>query len=97
MNRVHRVVLIDIIDPHHNKEDALKNLLELKSLVTTYNGIDIVDIIQHRNRPDKSTFIGSGKVIELVKIVAKKQIDIVVINAIVNLSVLFNLTQSLDS
>jgi GTP-binding protein HflX len=95
MQKVHRVVLIDIVDSHHNKEDAQKNLLELKSLVATYNGIDIIDIIQHRNRPDKSTFIGSGKVIELAEIVAKKQIDIVVINAIVNLSVLFNLTQSL--
>ena len=95
MNKIHRVVLIDIVDPHHNKEDALKNLLELKSLVATYNGIDIIDIIQHRNRPDKSTFIGSGKVIELAEIVAKKQIDIVVINAIVNLSILFNLTQNL--
>jgi len=91
----HRVVLIDIVDPHHNQNDALKNLQELKSLVTTYNGIDVVDIIQHRSRPDKATFIGSGKVAELAKIVAEKHIDIVVINAIVNPSVLFNLTQNL--
>lgn len=91
----HRVVLVDIVDPHHNQHDALKNLQELKSLVATYNGIDVLDIIQHRSRPDKATFIGSGKVVELARIVKEKQIDIVVVNAIVNPSVLFNLTQKL--
>ncbi len=95
MQKVHRVVLVDTVDPHHNQHDALKNLQELKSLVATYNGIDVVSIIQHRSRPDKATFIGSGKVIELAQIVKKKQIDIVVVNAIVNPSVLFNLTQHL--
>jgi len=89
----HRVVLIDVVDPHLHKEEALKNLQELKSLVATYNGINVVDIIQHRTHPDKATFIGSGKVKELVEIVEKRRIDIVVINAIVNPSTLFNLTQ----
>jgi GTP-binding protein HflX len=91
----HRVVLIDIIDPRQNQADAQKKLQELKSLVATYDGIDVVDIIQHRSRPDKATFIGSGKVAELIGIVKSKRIDIVVVNAIVNPSVLFNLTQHL--
>lgn len=40
MQKVHRIVLVDIIDSHHNQHDALKNLQELKSLVATYNGIE---------------------------------------------------------
>ena len=95
MQKVHRIVLVDVIDPHEHKDEAIKNLQELKSLVATYHGIDIVDVIQHRTRPDKATFIGSGKVEELVEIVTQKQIDIVVVNAIVNPSVLFNLTEKL--
>ena len=95
MQKVHRVVLVDVVDPHLHRDEALKNLQELKSLVATYNGIDVVDIIQHRSRPDKATFIGSGKVVELAQIVKEKRIDIVVVNAIVNPSVLFNLTQKL--
>ncbi|MBI1862617.1 GTPase HflX [Candidatus Microgenomates bacterium] len=95
MAKIHRVVLIDVIDPHTHRQDAEKNLLELKSLVSTYNGIDIVSIIQHRTRPDKATFIGSGKVEELIEIVKKEQIGVVVLNAIVNPTVLFNLTQKL--
>ncbi len=95
MLKVNRVVIVDVIDPSQKTENAARNLEELKSLVSTYHGINIIDVIQHRRRPDKTTFIGSGKVIELVEIVKKQKIDIVVINAIVNPSVLFNLTQYL--
>src|SRR3989344_1148880 len=95
MQKVHRIVLVDVADPYQHKEEAIKNLEELKSLVATYKGIDVIDIIQHRTRPDKTTFIGSGKVTELAAIVDKGKIDIVVVNAIVNPSVLFNLTKIL--
>ncbi len=95
MQKTYRVVLVDIINPRLRKDEAIKNLKELKSLVATYNGIDVVDIVQHKNHPDKSTFIGSGKVEELLDIVTAKHIDIVVVNAIVNPSILFNLTQKL--
>ncbi len=95
MQKIHRVVLVDVVDHRHSKEDAQKKLQELRSLVATYNGIDIVDVIQHRDHPDKATFIGSGKVMELAEIVATKKIDVVIINALVNISVLFNLTQKL--
>jgi len=95
MLKINRVVIIDVVNPSQKTEDASRNLGELKSLVSTYHGVNIVNIIQHRTRPDKNTFIGSGKVVELVEIVRKQRIDIVVVNAIVNPSILFNLTQYL--
>ncbi|MFA5770360.1 MAG: GTPase HflX [Patescibacteria group bacterium] len=95
MSKLKRVVIVDIVNPYQKIEEAAKNLEEIKSLVATYHGIDVVDVIQHRTRPDKATFIGSGKIAELVEIVNKRKIDIVVVNAIVNPSVLFNITQYL--
>ena len=95
MPKLKKVVIVDIVNPYQKIEEAIKNLEEIKSLVSTYHGIDVVDVIQHRSRPDKATFIGKGKVEELVGIVNKQKIDIVVVNAIVNPSVLFNLTQFL--
>ncbi|MEK7109911.1 MAG: GTPase HflX, partial [Patescibacteria group bacterium] len=95
MSKLKKVVIVDVVNPYQKIEEATKNLEEIKSLVSTYHGIDVVDIIQHRTRPDKATFIGKGKVEELVGIVNKQKIDIVVVNAIVNPSVLFNLTQYL--
>lgn len=90
-----RIVLIDIVDPHHHISEVKKEFVELQSLINTYGGIDVVHIIQHRTRPDKATFIGRGKVLELVDIVKNRDIDIIVINSIVNTSQLYNLTQYL--
>ena len=90
-----RIVLIDLAYPYQHAEDADKQLAEMQSLVKTFNGVDVIHIIQHRNQPDKATFIGSGKVIELTDIVKNKKIDTVIINSLVNGSVLFNLTQAL--
>lgn len=95
MSKLKKVVIVDIVNPYQKLAEAKKNLEEIKSLVSTYHGIDVVDVIQHRNHPDKATFIGRGKVGELVEIVRKRGIDIVVVNAVVNPSVLFNLTQYL--
>jgi len=95
MMKPHRVVLVDVVDPRIRQTDAEKSLVELKSLVSTYNGIDVVTVIQHRTRPDKATFIGSGKVEELIDVVGNRRIKIVVINALVSPTVLFNLTQRL--
>ena len=90
-----RVVLVDLARPHRHIEDACKDLAELQNLVKTYGGIDVVHIIQHRTRPDQNTFIGSGKMAELLNIVRNKKIDIVVINAIVKPTQLFNIIQTL--
>jgi GTP-binding protein HflX len=95
MKKAHRIILVDVVDSYTHTDEAIKNLEELRSLVSTYRGVDIVTIIQHRTRPDKATFVGSGKAIELAGIVKKEKIDIVVINAIVKPTVLFNLTKIL--
>ncbi|MDO8610829.1 MAG: GTPase HflX [bacterium] len=93
ISSIKRIVLIDVVDPKLRKDIALRDLQELQSLVKTYGGVDIVRIVQHRTRPDKATFIGSGKIFELVQIVKKERINTIVINAIVNPSILFNITQ----
>ncbi len=95
MHKERRVVLVDIAGPHKHIDDALVDLEELQSLVKTYGGIDVVRIIQHRKRPDKNTFIGSGKVEELAEVVKREKISLVILNAVVNPTQLFNLTQHL--
>jgi len=94
MSSLKKVILVDVVDPRSPTKDAIKELVELQSLVKTYGGIDIANIIQHRTKPDKNIFIGSGKVEELKEIIRLRKIDIVIINAIVNHGQLFRLTQS---
>jgi GTP-binding protein HflX len=86
-----RFVLLDVIPPNITKLEADKNLQELISLVDTFGGATIVRVIQRRDRPDSSTFIGSGKAEELVQIVKDEKIDGVVLNGIVKPGQIFNL------
>ncbi|MCL4374249.1 GTPase HflX [Patescibacteria group bacterium] len=95
MNHRQRVVLLDIADPHIHRCDALKNLEELQALVKTYGGTEATEMIQHRTRPDPSTFIGRGKIQPLKEIVKQQAIDVVIVNAVVNHGQLFRLTQAL--
>ncbi len=95
MQRLPTIVLIHLAGQQKHIDEAEADLQELQSLVKTYGGIDVVRIIQHRKQPDKNTFIGSGKVEELAEIVKREKISLVILNAIVNPSQLFNLTQQL--
>lgn len=90
-----RSIIIDVVSPNINVPEAERNLIELKSLIKTYGSIDVGHIIQHRTRPDKDTFIGSGKVQELIEMVSNKKIDILILNAIVKPTQLFHLTEQL--
>ena len=91
------VVLIDLAHPHRHIDTALKELAEIQSLIKTYGGVDVARIIQHREKPDRATFIGSGKVQELISIVEKEKVSIVIVNALANPIQLQNLTESLWS
>lgn len=93
--RKFRSIIIDVISPNTNIAQAERNLVELKSLIHTYGSIDIGHIIQHRTKPDKDTFIGSGKVQELIEMVSNKKIDILILNDIVKPTQLFHLTEQL--
>lgn len=90
-----RSIIIDVISPQTNVPEAERNLIELKSLIKTYGSIDVGHIIQHRTKPDKDTFIGSGKVMELIEMVKDKKIDILILNDIVKPTQLFHLTEKL--
>lgn len=90
-----RSIIIDVVSPNTNVAQAERNLVELKSLIKTYGSIDVGRIIQHRTKPDKDTFIGSGKLQELIEMVANKKIDIIILNDIVKPTQLFHITERL--
>ncbi len=86
-----RFVLVNIIPPKMDKEQADKELEELMSLVTTFGGATIVKIIQRRDDPDRDTFIGKGKAEELKEAIKSEKITAVVLNAVVKTTQKYNL------
>jgi GTP-binding protein HflX len=86
-----RFILLSIVPPSFSKKEAEDDLIELKSLVSTFGGATIVKIIQKREKPDKHSYIGKGKVAEVVELIKTEKIDVVVTNAVVNPNQLFEL------
>jgi GTP-binding protein HflX len=86
-----RFILVSIVPPSCPRKQAEEELEELKSLVDTYGGADVIEIIQRRSHPDGKTYVGSGKAQAIAHLVGRKRIDVVVINAIVNPTQLFNI------
>lgn len=91
LNKTTRFVLIDVVSPFTSHDQAEKDLEELKSLVSTFGGATIVHVIQRRMTPDPGTYIGSGKADEVAEIIKRDRIDVIVVNAVVRPSQIFNL------
>lgn len=95
MSQSRRFLVVNVVPPRMPMTEVNKDLTELKSLVHTYGGGIIVRIIQRRATPDTHTYIGSGKTQEVADTVSKESIDVVLVNAVVKQTQLFNLEKTL--
>lgn len=75
-----KAILIDCIQPSTSKEEAEYRLAEAESLIKTYGGLVVVKKIQKRQRPDLKTFIGSGKLEEIIEESKTIDANILIIN-----------------
>ena len=71
-----RAVLVGVILPGSNA-DPRDPLGELASLAKTAGAKVVGQILQRRHRPDGSTYIGSGKAIDIAQLAMKEDADVV--------------------
>lgn len=90
-----RFIVLQVINPRYHPDLALRDMFELEQLVATYGGVVIEKSVQHKAHPDPNSYIGAGKVEWLLETVEKKEIDVVVLNAVVNSGQLFRLEKEL--
>jgi len=88
-----KTILIDIVDPRTTKEDALKSMDELVSLVGTYNGVVVEKVIQKRATADYETYIGKGKVEEVIELAKELGAELVIINQLLKPKQTYNLKE----
>ena len=86
-----KVILVDIIEKNTSPEESLARLNELERLLSTYGGFVIVRKIQRKQMPNYKTYIGKGKVDEILDIALTKKVDFVVINNLLKPEQLYNL------
>jgi GTPase len=75
--RLERVVLVGVWT-EGTSTDAENSLAELADLAETAGSLVLEGLVQRRNRPDPSTFIGRGKVDELRAVVLESGADTVI-------------------
>lgn len=93
MSNLPKAILVDIIPPNTTPEDSLARLNELESLLVTYGGFVIVRKIQKKQMPDYRTYIGKGKVKELLEDAEKFKAEYLIINNLLKPQQLYNLEE----
>lgn len=79
--RLERVVLVGVWSSADSTlEQAEESLRELAALAETAGSTVLDGLLQHRNFPDRATYVGSGKAYELAGIVAKLEADTIVVD-----------------
>ena len=73
-----KAILVGAVFGHTSSEDADWSLQELGALADTA-GADVLDtVVQQRNTPDPATYLGKGKVQEIVRIATALDVDMLI-------------------
>jgi GTP-binding protein HflX len=89
-----RAVLIDIVDLDHDLNESELRLNELDSLVRTYGGATVMKTYQKRSKPNYKTFVGSGKIREILdEFGGAENIDLIILNNILKPKQIYNLEE----
>jgi GTPase len=91
-----RAVLVGVITPHQTDEQTKEYLEELQFLVETAGAETVKTFTQKLQRPDRATFVGSGRLEDIKAFVDAEEIDIVVFDDELTPSQLRNIENELQ-
>ncbi|MBI1857525.1 MAG: GTPase HflX [Candidatus Melainabacteria bacterium] len=89
-----KTILVDVIPPKTSKEESSQRLDELENLVKTYGGMVVVKVIQKRGMPDYRTYIGKGKLEEILNENKAYKANLLIINNLLKPSQIYNLGET---
>lgn len=91
-----KAVLVGIITPNETEEQEREYLEELEFLVDTAGGLTVKTFTQKMQRPERATFVGTGKLEEIKAYVVAEDIDMVVFDDELSPSQLRNIENELQ-
>lgn len=97
MQNIHQLktIIVDIAPPWLSPEELDHRMSELESLVSTYGGVTIVKRVQKKITPDYRTFIGTGKLDEIMNIGAELWAELLIIGNIMKPAQVYNVNEQL--
>ncbi len=90
-----KTIIIDIAPSSTPSEELEYRMLELESLVSTYGGATIVKRVQKRDTPNYRTFIGSGKLDELIALWGELGAELLIVGNILKPAQIWNINEHL--
>ncbi len=95
-NEQETAVLVGIITQEQTEEQVQEYLNELEFLAHTAGALVKKQFTQKRNNPDKKTFVGSGKFLEIKAFIKKEKIDVIIFDDELSASQLRNIEKELE-
>ena len=90
-----RVFLVDIVDKTTKKEVLEDRMRELDNLVQTYGGIVILEKYQKKDRPDPKTYVGKGKLDEIINDMIKHNANLLIVGNALKPAQIYQLNEKL--
>lgn len=90
-----KTIIIDVAPPKLSQDELDHRMSELESLVSTYGWVTIVKRVQKRFTPDYRTFLGSGKLDELIAIGDELGAELLIIGNIMKPAQVWNVNEHL--
>lgn len=81
-NQKLKAILVDVITPDTTPYTAQSRMEELENLTNTFGGVVVVKAMQKRGMPDYDTYIGKGKLEEIIELGIAKCVDVIIVNNI---------------
>ncbi len=92
-----KAILVSVVLDDGDPMDTTSSLDELEALLETAGGVSCGRLIQSRQKPEHTTYIGSGKLRELCEMCFALSIDLVVFDCELSPAQIRNIENALDS
>lgn len=90
-----KTIIIDIAPPGLTELELSHRMDELESLVSTYGGVTIIRRVQKKNTPDYRTYIGTGKLDEIMATGDELGAELLIIGNIMKPAQVYNVNEYL--
>ncbi|MBP9779819.1 GTPase HflX [Candidatus Gracilibacteria bacterium] len=90
-----KTIIVDVAPPGLTDVELDHRMDELESLVSTYGGVTIVKRVQKKLTPDYKTFLGSGKLDEIMEIGHELGAELLIIGNIMKPAQVWNVNEYL--
>lgn len=94
MGKLHALI-IQVDSSTSPKSEQHSKIVEAKQLIDTYGAKVVAEIHQYRNQPDRSYFIGQGKIEDIKQLCKDNNVDIVIFNDLLKPGQLFRVEKEL--